>query len=207
LRNLGVQPNTLVAVVMEKGWEQVVGVMGILQAGGAWLPLSPDMPRDQLWRLLENAKVNLVLTQSPLAAKLEWPQSTPCIPVDYYELNEAPAMPLEQVQKPADLAYMRYIQEPAGTFKEIMTGHQKAVSTIADISRHLGIDHRDRVFSISPFIADQWAYTIFGTLAVGGTLVMPGPDSWQVPSRWEHQLNETQATVWCSGDQPGGIRK
>lgn len=198
LRTLGVQPNTLVAVVMEKGWEQVVGVLGILQAGAAWLPLSPDTPRDQLWHLLENGKVNWVLTQSWLAEQLEWPQSTPCIPVDNYELNEASAMPLEQIQKPADLAYMIYTSESAGIFKGVRTNHQEAVRTIARISRRLGLNHEDRFFSMSPLSSDLWVYAIFGALAVGGTLVMPGPDGLQTPAHWENRINETQATVWCS---------
>src|SRR5258706_5388390 len=64
LRGLGVRPNTLVAVVMDKGWEQVVGVLGILMAGGAYLPISPNDVENGLWYLPENEKVTLALTQS-----------------------------------------------------------------------------------------------------------------------------------------------
>lgn len=201
MRNLGVLPNTLVAVVMEKGWEQVVGVLGILQAGAAWLPLSPDTPQNRLWQLLENGKVNWVLTQSWLAEKLEWPQSTPCIPVDNYELTEALAMPLEQVQKSADLAYLIYTPESAGVFKGVMTDHQEAVSTIVGINHRIGINHRDRVFSMSPLSGDLWVYTVFETLAAGGTLVMPGPDNLQNPSHWESWMIGARVTVWTSAPE------
>ena len=198
LRSLSVQPNSLVAVVMEKGWEQVVGVLGILQAGAGYLPLSPDIPRQQLWQLLENGKVAWVLTQSWLAEKLEWPPSTPCIPVDKYELNEAPAAPLLNLQKPADLAYMIYAQEPEGAAKGIIMEHQQAVSAIVGINHRIDIDHQDRVFPMSSISDELWAYTIFGALAAGATLVIPGPVPLPTPAQWASWMNELQVTVWTS---------
>ncbi|NES40705.1 polyketide synthase, partial [Moorena sp. SIO2C4] len=64
LRKLGVKPNQLVAVVMEKGWEQVVAVLGILMSGGAYLPIDPGLPQERQWYLLEQAQVTQVLTQT-----------------------------------------------------------------------------------------------------------------------------------------------
>ncbi|HZN09623.1 MAG TPA: condensation domain-containing protein, partial [Pyrinomonadaceae bacterium] len=58
-----VNEGQLVAVQMQKGWEQVAAVLGILQAGGAYLPLSPELPQERAWQLLRDAKVELVLTQ------------------------------------------------------------------------------------------------------------------------------------------------
>jgi pyochelin synthetase len=184
--------------VMDKGWEQVVGVLGILQAGAGYLPLSPDIPQDRLWHLLESGKVNWVLTQSWLTEQLEWPASTPCIPVDHYELNEASAAPLLQIQKSADLAFMTYTPELADAPKGTITNHQEAVSTIAGINHRIDIDHRDRVFPMSRFSDDLWAYTIFGTLAAGGTLIMPGSTHLQTPDQWESWMNELQVTIWTT---------
>ena len=64
LRSLGVTANQLVAVVMDKGWEQIVAVMGILAAGGAYVPIDPNLPQERRDYLLKNSQVNLVLTQS-----------------------------------------------------------------------------------------------------------------------------------------------
>ncbi|HLO49402.1 MAG TPA: condensation domain-containing protein, partial [Kamptonema sp.] len=70
LRQLGVLPNKLVAIVMEKGWEQLVAVMGILAAGAAYVPIDPGLPKERLFYLLENSQVEIVLTQSWLKEKL-----------------------------------------------------------------------------------------------------------------------------------------
>src|ERR1700704_2839251 len=64
LRALGVVPNELVAVVMEKGWEQYVAVYGVLTGGAAYLPIDPAVPAERLQYLLENGETRTVLTQS-----------------------------------------------------------------------------------------------------------------------------------------------
>ena len=64
LRQLGATPNQLVAVVMEKGWEQIVAVMGILASGAAYVPIDPGLPQERFWYLLENSEADIVLTQS-----------------------------------------------------------------------------------------------------------------------------------------------
>src|SRR5436305_1930568 len=77
LRALGARPNRLVAVVMEKGWEQVVGVLGVLGSGAAYLPVDPDLPADRRRYLLENGEVEIAVTQPWLddrfAERGEWP--------------------------------------------------------------------------------------------------------------------------------------
>lgn len=70
LRSLGVSPNQLVAVMIDKGWEQVVAVMGILTAGAAYVPIDPNLPEERRNYLLQNSQVSVVLTQSLLKEKL-----------------------------------------------------------------------------------------------------------------------------------------
>jgi non-ribosomal peptide synthetase component F len=68
LRRHGATPNRLVAVVMEKGWEQVVAVLGILRSGAAYLPIDPNLPKERLWHILDNGQVQLALTQPSLVS-------------------------------------------------------------------------------------------------------------------------------------------
>ena len=75
LRARGARPNTLVGVVMDKGWEQVVAVLGILRAGAAYLPLDPALPAQRLAALLEQGAVAVAVTQPHLAATLAWPST------------------------------------------------------------------------------------------------------------------------------------
>ena len=82
LRRMGARANHLVAVVMEKGWEQVVAALAVLEAGAAYLPVDPDLPQERRWLLLQRGEANIVLTQSWLAQRLEWPVGTQCLSVD-----------------------------------------------------------------------------------------------------------------------------
>ena len=73
LREMGVKPNTLVAIVMEKGWEQIVAALGILQSGAAYVPIDAGQPPERLFKLLKNAEVQIVLTQPSVNNVLAWP--------------------------------------------------------------------------------------------------------------------------------------
>ncbi len=77
LQQLGATPNNLVAVVMEKGWEQVVAVLGILMSGAAYLPIDPNLPQERQWYLLEQGKVKLVVTQPHLESNFSLPPGVP----------------------------------------------------------------------------------------------------------------------------------
>jgi len=78
LRQLGATPNTLVAVVMSKGWEQIVAILGILISGAAYLPIDPELPSERIQYLIQQGEVTLALTQSELResvaelAEIQW---------------------------------------------------------------------------------------------------------------------------------------
>lgn len=88
LRHRGARPGMLVAVVMEKGWEQVVAVLGVLRAGAAYLPIDPGYPAERVRFLLQHGEVGLVLTQAAVDARLCWPDC-----VERYRVDEA-ALPI-----------------------------------------------------------------------------------------------------------------
>src|SRR4030095_6390014 len=70
----GLRRGELVAIVMEKGWEQIVAVFGILKAGGAYVPIDPQLPDARRLELLFGAEVEAVLTQPQLESELKWPE-------------------------------------------------------------------------------------------------------------------------------------
>jgi pyochelin synthetase len=114
LRSLGATPNQLVAVVMEKGWEQIVAVMGILAAGAAYVPIDPKLPQERFLYLLENSKADIVLTQSCLDKKLSWSERVVRLCIDIEDFAQESKEPLQPVQTPDDLAYVIYTLVPQG---------------------------------------------------------------------------------------------
>ncbi|BAZ50359.1 beta-ketoacyl synthase [Nostoc sp. NIES-4103] len=197
LRRLGVQPNTLVAVVMDKGWEQVVAVLGILQSGAAYLPIASELPSERQWHLLQEGKVQIVLTQSWLDATLTWPDSIQRLCIDTFTLvDEIPT--LETVQSSTDLAYVIYTSGSTGLPKGVMIDHRGAVNTILDINKRFAIGSGDRVLALSSLSFDLSVYDIFGTLAAGATIIIPEATSSKDPAHWLRLIQQYQVTVWNS---------
>ncbi|WP_224413225.1 condensation domain-containing protein, partial [Oscillatoria salina] len=105
LRDLGVMPNELVAVVMEKGGEQVVAVLGILASGAAYLPIDPELPQERIAYLLANGDVKVAIAQAKLRNKIAFPANITVIALDTDDLAQQPDTPLESRQTPENLAY------------------------------------------------------------------------------------------------------
>jgi pyochelin synthetase len=197
LRQLGVRPNQLVAIVMEKGWEQVVATLGILAAGAAYVPIDPELPTERRWHLLQQAEVQLVLTQSWLDTTLTWPESIQRICVDDEGNREIISSPPPQCS-PSDLAYVIYTSGSTGMPKGVMIDHQGAVNTILDINQRFGVSSSDRVLALSSLSFDLSVYDIFGTLAAGGTMVIPDAAATKNPEHWATLIAQQQVTLWNS---------
>jgi len=196
LRELGAVPNQLVAVVMEKGWEQVVAVLGILDAGAAYLPIDAGLPRERIRRLLELGGAAIAVTQPRWLEELEWPQGVARVAVRPDEAEEAPALP--PVQRPEDLAYVIFTSGSTGVPKGVVIDHRGALNTVEDVNHRFGVGPGDRVLALSSLSFDLSVYDIFGTLAAGGTVVMPEAWATREPGRWTELLGSAGVTVWNS---------
>ncbi|TCP59425.1 amino acid adenylation domain-containing protein [Tumebacillus sp. BK434] len=194
----GVAKNTLVAVVMEKGWEQVVAVYGILAAGAAYLPIDPKAPEARILHLLDYGQVRYVLTQSHLLDRFNWPEGVAVIAVDSTEIEAQRADLLPVVQTPEDLAYVIFTSGSTGQPKGVVIDHQGAVNTLLDMNSRFAVTPDDKVFGVSSLGFDLSVYDIFGTLAAGGTLVLPEADKALDPAHWADLLFCHGITVWNS---------
>ena len=207
LRRLGARPNQLVAVVMQKGWEQVVAVLGILVSGAAYVPIDPDWPRARRHQLLEQGAVKIVLTQPELDAELDWPDDVQRIAVcrdeanqttEHMSSNDADIAQFQPVQTPNDLAYVIYTSGSTGVPKGVAIEHHAVVNTILDINSRFQVGSQDRSLAISSLSFDLSVYDIFGILAAGGTLVIPNAIDSKEPTHWANLITQHQITLWNS---------
>ena len=196
LRALGARPNRLVAIAMEKGWEQVVAALAVVSSGAAYLPVDPELPRERFRYLLEHGEVGVALTQSRLEERLDWPEGVRRIPVDR-EDGEAPAS-LPPVQGRKDLAYVIFTSGSTGVPKGVMIDHRGAVNTVLDVNQRFGVRPGDRVLALSSLSFDLSVWDVFGVLAAGGAIVLPEPGAGRDPSRWLDLLRGGGVTVWNS---------
>ena len=193
----GLEPNQFVGIVMEKGWEHVVAAMGILFAGGAFMPIDPDLPPERQRYLIENGDVRVVLTQSYVHHRVSVPHDVEVLVVDQMlPLEGRPTTAPRTRQKREDLAYNIYTSGSTGQPKGVIVDHCAAVNTILDINNRFGVGPEDRVLALSRLSFDLSVYDIFGLLAAGGTIVMPTPELAQDTKHWAELVRTEKVTIW-----------
>ncbi len=194
LRDQGVKPNQLVSVVIEKSWQQVVAVLGVIMSGGAYLPIDPELPHERQAYLLAQAEVDCVITQEQWQSKLNWAAER-CLIIT--TLDDSIVLPtLDSTQTLTDLAYVIYTSGSTGNPKGVMIDHRGAVNTLLDINKRFDVTADDRILALSALNFDLSVYDIFGLLAVGGAIIIPSPDGRRDPSHWQHLMQQHQVTLW-----------
>ncbi|EYF05057.1 amino acid adenylation domain-containing protein [Chondromyces apiculatus] len=215
LQELGARPNRLVAIVMEKGFEQVVAALAILHAGAAYLPIDPALPAERLRLLLEHGEVEVALTQPWLEARLDWPEGVRRVVVDEPlttddaddadDANDADdadddadadEAALAPAQQPGDLAYVIFTSGSTGLPKGVMIDHRGAVNTVLDVNERFGVGPSDRVLALSSLSFDLSVYDVFGLLAAGGAVVLPDRAAARSPAHWADLVVRQRVTLW-----------
>ncbi|HEU4323143.1 MAG TPA: amino acid adenylation domain-containing protein [Roseiflexaceae bacterium] len=198
LRHLGARPNTLVAVVMEKGWEQIVAAMGTLVSGAAYLPIDAAQPPARLRALLEHSRASIALTQSWLDEEISWPPSVQRICLDTDPCADESDQPLQPSQQPDDLAYVIYTSGSTGQPKGVMITQRGLTNALLATNQTFAITPADRALALTALHHDMSVYDIFGVLAAGGTVVIPEARQARDPGHWADLLAREQITVWNS---------
>ncbi len=198
LRELGAKPNRLVGVVMEKGWEQVVAVMGVLSSGAAYLPIDPSLPEERIRYLLENGQVEVVLTQPQLRDAVRWPAGSVRLVVEDASWVGVDDRPLASVQAPEDLAYVIFTSGSTGAPKGVMIDHRGALNTCVDVNERFAVGPDDRVLALSALWFDLSVYDVFGVLGAGGTVVLPSREERRDPAHWAALVERERVTLWNS---------
>lgn len=193
----GLNPNQFVGIVMEKGWEQIVAAMGILFAGGAYVPIDPEFPPERQRYLIENGNVKVVLTQSSVQHRVRVPDNVEILAVDHMQpLEGRPTRAARTRQKQKDFAYMIYTSGSTGQPKGVVVDHHGAVNTIVDINERYGVGPEDRILALSRLNFDLSVYDIFGLLAAGGTIVMPTAKLALDTRHWARLVAREKVTLW-----------
>lgn len=195
LRGQGAESNTLIAIVMKKGWEQVVACLAILITGAAYLPLDIDSPDDRLRSIFEDANVRMILTQSDYQKKFG---EILIIAVDTFPANGCSKQIQSSQQNLTDLAYVIYTSGSTGKPKGVGISHHAVTNTICDMNSRITITPKDRVFGLSHLNFDLSVYDIFGALSAGAALVIVDHDNYKNPELWYELMIKHGVTIWNS---------
>ncbi|WP_380859462.1 amino acid adenylation domain-containing protein, partial [Streptomyces coerulescens] len=196
LAELGVRPGERVVISMRKGWEQVAAVLGVLRAGGVYVPVDPALPAERITYLIEHTEARAVLTQPGLMEE-PWPSGVPVVAITAEGAGLGPGGHTAS-RAATDLAYVIFTSGSTGVPKGVMIDHRGARNTIEDINERIGLTAEDRVLAVSSLSFDLSVWDVFGTLAVGAAVVMPDPGSERDPAHWGDLVDAHGVTVWNS---------
>jgi len=183
LRQVGVGPDVLVGVCAERSVEMVVALLGVMKAGGAYLPIDPAYPKERLRAMLQDSEPPVLLTQERLLLSL--PQNdihTICLDRDDHILAGEQATNLPIVTEGKNLAYAIYTSGSTGLPKCALNVHEAIVNRLLWTQHTYRLDDTDRVLQKTPYSFDVSVWEFFWPLIAGACLVVARPDGHKDPS-------------------------
>ena len=173
LQKLTVKPNDFVAMYMDRSLEMVVGILGILKAGCAYLPLDPAYPAERLAFMLQDSQSRVLLTQTKIAGNLPTYQGQICcLDSEWRLLDHAKDHNPETVIAPADPAYIIYTSGSTGRPKGVVVSHRNVVRLFTSTQHWFNFDEHDVWTLFHSYAFDFSVWEIWGALFYGGRLVV-----------------------------------
>jgi amino acid adenylation domain-containing protein len=169
LRDAGVRPGMLVGIAMERSPAMVAGLLGILRAGAAYLPLDPDLPPARIALLVEDGQPEAILTEPSVAGRL--PASRARLVL--YEADAAAVGGGDATETaPGDLAYVLYTSGSTGKPKAVEIEHRSVVNLLTAVQRDLDFGPADSLLAVTTLSFDIAGLELFLPLIAGGRLVI-----------------------------------
>ncbi|WP_248800725.1 amino acid adenylation domain-containing protein [Pseudomonas sp. MWU13-2105] len=185
LLEAGVRPDARVAICVERSLEMVVGLLGILKAGAAYVPMDPGYPAERLQHMLsDSAPSALISTRALLASLPGVTAPVLCLDTDHARLSRQPEHNPDATAlglTPQNLAYVIYTSGSTGLPKGVMNQHDGVVNRLLWARDAYGVDEHSRILQKTPFSFDVSVWEFFLPLLSGAQLVVAAPGGHQDP--------------------------
>ena len=194
LRSMGVASERLVGVCMERSLELAIALLGVLKAGGAFVPLDPTHPTERLAAIAADVRSPVWLTQGHLVDRLGNVHSL-CLDRDWQVLAEESDDGLVCRVNPDDLAYVIHTSGSTGTPKGAMNTHAGICNRLLWMQESYRLTNADRVLQKTPINFDVSVWEYFWPLLVGARLVIAEPESHKSSTAMIGAIVEHQITT------------
>ncbi|MGW5382596.1 non-ribosomal peptide synthetase [Nocardia sp. NPDC003963] len=188
LREAGIRPGDAVAIQLPKGPDQIVATVGVLAAGGVYVPIGYDQPAARRSEIVRAGEVRAAVTDGA---------TIPGIPTVTVGDAAFHPRPLERPVLPdtESIAYVLFTSGSTGQPKGVEVPHRAAMNTVDDLNERFGLGPADRVLALSALEFDLSVYDIFGPLGVGGAVVTPDPGQREDPARWVQMTGRHRVSI------------
>ncbi|MBD2199772.1 MULTISPECIES: non-ribosomal peptide synthetase [Calothrix] len=188
LHSLGVHQNVLVGICIERSIEMIVALLGVLKAGGAYLPLDPAYPQERLSFMLHDSQVTVLLTQQKLLSSLPIKNcSLVCLDTDWQIISQQSQVNPVTHSTPDDLAYVIYTSGSTGKSKGVAIAHCSLVNKFYAWAKAYQLDCLTSHLQMASFAFDVFSGDLIRALCSGAKLVLC-PREWLLEAEKLYQL-------------------
>ena len=193
---MGIEPDDLIGICVDRSMDMVAGILGILKAGGAYLPLDPEYPSERLAFMMEDARPRVVLTRRKFAESLSGFQAdVVCLDEEWDSISRQSANnPVGRVA-PGNLAYVIYTSGSTGKPKGVMVSHDNVVRLFEATRSIYDFDESDVWTLFHSFAFDFSVWELWGALFYGGRLIVVPYWISRSPEAFYEMLINEQVTV------------
>ena len=186
LQSIGVKPEVIVGICLERSLEAIIAILAILKAGGAYLPLDPAYPQQRLNYIVQDAQISIILTQTNLQAKIKSCVTATENNIQIISLDnnfKSPPTSLHPyTPNPDNLAYVIYTSGSTGKPKGVAIAHSSLVNFAQAAVQEYEITSSDRILQFASLSFDASVEEIYPCLIAGGTLVLRSEEMGYSPS-------------------------
>ncbi|MFJ5965681.1 amino acid adenylation domain-containing protein [Bacillus sp. NPDC093026] len=176
LQQRGVTPHEPVGLLIDRTPEMILGVLAIVRAGGAYVPIDPEYPVARIDYMLKDTGIKLLLTKNKWLKKVSISRTDMvCLDQGYEEFLPV-ANVVSAALTPEGLAYINYTSGSTGQPKGVLIPHQAVIRLVCETD-YVTLDEQTRILQIASFSFDAFTYEIWGALLNGGRLILTDRDT------------------------------
>ena len=195
LRSLGVGPEVLVGVRMERSARFIVGLLGIIKAGGAYLPIDLSYPPERVAFMLADAKVPVILTESSLARDVPAGDAKViCLDANWHIVAGQSDTPPPHIATAENLIYVIYTSGSTGVPKGVSVTH-RAVNRLIFNTNYVELTSADHVAQASNASFDAATFEIWGALLHGAELIGIGKEIALSPKEFAAEIRDKKISI------------
>ncbi|MCP3781742.1 AMP-binding protein, partial [Paenibacillus sp. MZ03-122A] len=176
LREKGIKPDSVVGIMVERSPEMIIGIMAVLKAGGAYLPIAPEYPEDRIQFMLDDSGSQIILIQDKFINAKGSYRNAEFISIENQELFTGDVSNPKLISKPENLAYVIYTSGSTGKPKGVMIENYSVINRINWMQKQYPIAEGDVILQKTPYTFDVSVWELLWWSFTGAKvcLLIPG---------------------------------